>query len=766
MKKRLLLFSVLFLSVFAAVAQNPCTSITQISCGVNTTFATTAGNGDINYPINVGGCNASSAQGGKEQIYEFTPTESGTFEFEVTSVSGGIVQYLWKQASLGCDSTGWNCINRTNAVESIGAVNFVAGTTYYILLNAEPTTALSHTFRVKCARVACSSIPELSCGVATTFGPVVGYGDPDYKLNVGGCNGSSAQGGKEQIYRFTASQTGTYEFAVTSSSGGTAQYMWKEASLGCDNTGWNCINRTNTVESIGAVNFTQGTTYYILVNSEPTTSLTQSFIVKCAKIVCNDIIDLNCGTLTTFGPVIGYGDPNYQINVGGCNGSTAPGGKEQIYRFVAPQTGTYEFEVTSFSGGVAQYMWKQASLGCDNTGWNCINRSSAVESIGAVNFTGGQTYYILVNSEVLNSLTHTFRVKCAKVVCNDILPLNCGVTTAFGPVVGYGDPNYAVNVGGTNGCTGFTTQGGKEQIYRFTASQTGTYEFEIVSATGGFVQYLWKPANLGCDNTGWNCINRSNVAESIGAVNFQAGTEYFILVNSETVASLTHNFRIKCVRNVCDDSLIISCGTPITLGPIVGYGDPDYSLNAGGGNGCTGFTTQGGKEQIYILPASDIPYTINVSAASGGYMQYLWKPVNLGCGPTGWTCLGRKNNPGNLTTTIPASTTSYIYLMVNSETTTSNTQVFSVICNTLATHQMDESEAVLIFPNPTESHLNIQLADNQLLERVVVKDLSGKMILNETPKNSYINVEDLSSGLYLIEILSGNKTYQKKFIKQ
>lgn len=765
MKKRLLLISVLLIGVYAH-AQDPCTSITPISCGVNTTFATTAGNGDINYPVNVASCNASNAQGGKEQIYSFVAPQTGTYEFEITSVSGGIVQYLWKQASLGCDSTGWNCISRSNTVESIGAVNFVQGTTYYILLNAEPTTALSHTFRIKCAKIVCNDIIDLSCGVATTFGPVIGYGDPAYPLNVGGCNGSSAQGGKEQIYRLQVSQSGTYEFAITSSSGGTAQYMWKEESLGCDNTGWNCINRSNNVESIGAVNFTAGTNYLILVNSEPTTSLTQSFIVKCAKVVCADILPVTCGTLTTFGPVIGYGDPNYKMNVGGCNGSTAPGGKEQIYEFVAPQTGTYEFEVTSFSGGVAQYMWKPASLGCDNTGWNCINRSSAVESIGALNFTQGETYYILVNSEVLNSLTHTFRIKCAKIVCNDILPLVCGTTTSFGPVVGYGDPNYSVNVGGTTGCTGFTNQGGKEQIYRFTPNQTGTYEFETISVSGGFVQYLWKPASLGCDSSGWNCVNRSNTAESVGAVNFEAGTEYYILLNAENVVSLTHNFRIKCVRVVCNDIIPINCGSNITLGPIVGYGDPDYSLNAGGGNGCTGFTNQGGKEQIYILPASDVAYVINVSAASGAYMQYLWKPVSMGCGPTGWTCLGRKNTNGTLANTIPASINSSIYLMVNSETTASNTQTFSVNCNPLAAQEFDESENVSIYPNPANTFINIEVRESRSIDFLVVKDLSGKVVLSQQPKSNSINVENFSSGIYIIEIVSGNDKIQKKFIKQ
>jgi hypothetical protein len=747
--------------VVNANAQDPCTSITDLACGNNTTFATSAGNGDPNYPLNVGGCNGSSAQGGKEQIYSFTPTQTGTYEFEITSVSGGVVQYLWKQASLGCDSTGWNCINRSNAVESIGAVNFISGTTYYILLNSEPTTALSQTFRVKCATIICNNILPLSCGTATTLGPLVGYGDPNYALNVGGCNGSSAQGGKEQIYSFIPTQTGTYEFSVTSASGGVAQYMWKQASLGCDNTGWNCINRSNSVESIGAVNFTAGTEYYILVNAEPTNALTHNFIVKCVKVVCNDILPLTCGTLTTLGPIIGYGDPNYPLNVGGCNGSNAQGGKEQIYSFTPPQTGTYEFEVTSASGGVAQYMWKQESLGCDNTGWNCINRSNSVESIGAVNFIAGTTYYILVNSEPTSSLTHIFRVKCAKVVCNDILPLTCGTLTTLGPIIGYGDPNYPLNVGS---CNGSNAQGGKEQIYSFTPAQTGTYEFEVTSASGGVAQYMWKQESLGCDSTGWNCINRSNSVESIGAVNFIAGTTYYILVNAEPTASLTHIFRVKCAKVVCNDILSLNCGVSATFGPIIGYGDPDYALNVGG---CNGSNAQGGKEQIYELPASSTPYEIDITATSGGYMQYMWKPVSLGCNNTGWTCLARSNNTDIITTTIPASN-SPIYLLVNAEPTSSITHIFTVSCIPIPLSDSDfvNDKEISIFPNPTSSLINIAAANGISIGKIVITDLTGKIILEQIENSTQINVENLSTGLYLIEVYSGKNKYQNKFIKQ
>lgn len=613
----------------------------------------------------------------------------------------------------------------------------------------------------------CATINTISCGDNITFAPSIGDGNPNYPVNVGAsssCNGSAAIGGKEQIYSFTAPQNGTYELEATTATGGFVQFLWKNAALGCDNTGWTCIDRINSIGSIGAVNFAAGTTYYILLNSETSTgNINCVFRVKCAKIVCNDILTLTCGTTATFGPVIGYGDPDYSINVSGssCNGSSAQGGKEQIYSFIAPQDGTYEFEVTSSSGGFVQYLWKQASLGCDSSGWNCIERTNANGSIGAINFLANTEYYILVNSEAITQLTQVFRIKCAKVVCNDILPLTCGTATTFGPAIGYGDPDYSVNVSNSS-CNGSSAQGGKEQIYLFTAPQDGTYEFEVTSSSGGFAQYLWKQAILGCDSSGWNCIERTNATGSIGAINLVANTQYYFLVNSETISSLTQIFRVKCAKVVCNDIIEIGCGTPVTFGPVIGFGDPDYSVNVSG-SACNGSATQGGKEQIYLLPASSSNYEIEITAASGGFMQYLYKPASLGCDDSGWICLQRKNDNGVLTNQIPASNTP-IYLLVNSENTGTNTQVFRVSC-TLGNEQFD-SQILAIYPNPTNSKINLQLPNDVIIDKVSITDTTGKKVLEQNRNTSQISVENLAKGLYIIEAYAADRKFQSKFIKE
>jgi len=69
---------------------------------------------------------------------------------------------------------------------------------------------------------------------------------------------------------------------------------------------------------------------------------------------------------------------------------------------------------------------------------------------------------------------------------------------------------------------------------------------------------------------------------------------------------------------------------------------------------------------------------------------------------------------------------------------------------------------LIIYPNPTNSHLFIQGATNQLL--ATVYNLLGKEVLSfENTDN--IDVSGLSDGVYIIKISDGINETQRKFIK-
>lgn len=82
-----------------------------------------------------------------------------------------------------------------------------------------------------------------------------------------------------------------------------------------------------------------------------------------------------------------------------------------------------------------------------------------------------------------------------------------------------------------------------------------------------------------------------------------------------------------------------------------------------------------------------------------------------------------------------------------------------------------EVQKALLFPNPTQNQLTLKLGDanSQNISEVDVTDFVGKKILElknlNTPEMT-INTSQLSNGLYLLSVKSGNTYSQLKFIKQ
>ncbi|PWA04723.1 T9SS type A sorting domain-containing protein [Flavobacterium psychrotolerans] len=71
-----------------------------------------------------------------------------------------------------------------------------------------------------------------------------------------------------------------------------------------------------------------------------------------------------------------------------------------------------------------------------------------------------------------------------------------------------------------------------------------------------------------------------------------------------------------------------------------------------------------------------------------------------------------------------------------------------------------------IAPNPVKSVLNFQFPNETAIDRVIINDLTGKTVLQQTQNANYINVQSLAKGIYILQAFSGNETYQSKFVKE
>lgn len=78
----------------------------------------------------------------------------------------------------------------------------------------------------------------------------------------------------------------------------------------------------------------------------------------------------------------------------------------------------------------------------------------------------------------------------------------------------------------------------------------------------------------------------------------------------------------------------------------------------------------------------------------------------------------------------------------------------------------DNKNKISVFPNPAKNILNINLNNNLSLEKIIVTDMVGKILIDQTSNSNQINTEDLSVGTYLIQVFSGEYKYLSKFIKE
>lgn len=88
---------------------------------------------------------------GTELMYSFTPIETGDYELTVVSATTtGYIDYLYKEASGSCDSTGWTCIDDISGTTTVEIGTLTAGVEYLFLLESEGTTARAQTFKIDC----------------------------------------------------------------------------------------------------------------------------------------------------------------------------------------------------------------------------------------------------------------------------------------------------------------------------------------------------------------------------------------------------------------------------------------------------------------------------------------------------------------------------------------------------------------------------------------------------------------------------------------
>jgi hypothetical protein len=70
-----------------------------------------------------------------------------------------------------------------------------------------------------------------------------------------------------------------------------------------------------------------------------------------------------------------------------------------------------------------------------------------------------------------------------------------------------------------------------------------------------------------------------------------------------------------------------------------------------------------------------------------------------------------------------------------------------------------------LYPIPVKTTLYIQPSNNITINKIIITDLTGKIVLIQTTSANQINVDQLASGVYILEAFYGEAKIINKFIK-
>jgi hypothetical protein len=290
---------------------NPCATITTIAgCGSSVTSNNPAGVGSyVTSSLFFNSGSGIVGPAGKENIFQFTPSVTGRYILKTTAGTGE-VSFAIKEASGGCNGSGWTYIGNAGGQWYYYPSNFpipiklIAGTNYYILVDANDITGASNTFELICPENydPCQNIRQLTCGNAdhyTNVETIAGYGNT-FLQSCGSFYNYTI--GKEIIYEFTASGNGAHVIEAISNFSFTG--FIKKSSLGCGPDGWTCIGSTGYYADTWITpDLVEGEKYLLMVipGSDYGTSIYLLSLVLHCNVGCKVYADADDD---------GYGDPN------------------------------------------------------------------------------------------------------------------------------------------------------------------------------------------------------------------------------------------------------------------------------------------------------------------------------------------------------------------------------------------------------------------------------------------------------------------------
>ena len=365
-----------------------------------------------------------------------------------------------------------------------------------------------------------------------------------------------------------------------------------------------------------------------------------TFLLMVMTLMSNFGLYAQCTNSTSYGSAVAPG-PGLSATMTSCNF----GGE---YGTVTSATAATSYTVTGTGGAGNYFTIRQGTP------------SGPVIASGfsplIITTTAAGTYYTHINTTAAcgtDAVCHT-----VSITNNTVVPASCTNTTGFGGAVAPG-PGLSATITSCNfgGEYGTVTAATAATSYTVTGTGgTGNY-FTIRQGTPAGALIASGPSPLTFTST-------------------VAGT-YYTHINTTAACgtdvschnvSITNNTVVSA--DPCASITTIACTTPTTA-----------TLTGAGAwsPGACGFTTPGNEKVYSFTPTVTGVHSLQVTAASGGFVDYMYKAASGGCGATGWTCI---IDVASTTTATIGTLTAGVeyYILMDAESLTGATQTFQINC--------------------------------------------------------------------------------------
>ncbi len=312
---------------------------------------------------------------------------------------------------------------------------------------------------------------------------------------------------------------------------------------------------------------------------------------------------------------------------------------------------------------------------------------------------------------------------------------------------------------------------------------TDDYNFAIVNSSVPLVQ------NTTGANVIWNFNTFSFVGNSIYTNSVPISTEISSYPNTTNVTNIaTTSGGTTTVSKLFSSNLsnVVS---------LTGLNNPTFSLNYNTNNATLGafplnygytnndttagsfiYGTYNGTFTGTIVTSADAygSMTLNATTGSAAYSNVpvtrlkTVQNINLIYGFFGnigtviITTYSYYRVTGNVLIFRDATTIANVPLLSINNQTTSQYEIFSVILLSDNESNFQENK-FLIVPNPVENILHFE--NSRDIQKVIISDLNGRIVLNQGKFENDINISNLQSGVYIASIITEFGTLIKKISK-